>query len=103
MTTPPDPLALLRSRSYVVLLVLAAIVGVPVSAGDHYVAFRYKPITHYPLYFAIGALTLLGLIFGPVLWRRYRRRTAPSDDGADAPNDERDTSDVSSDPAGAVS
>jgi len=78
-------------------------VGVPVSAGDHYVAFRYKPISHYPLYFAIGALTLLGLIFGPVLWRRNRRRTAPSDDGADAPNDERDTSDVASDPAGAVS
>jgi len=32
MTTPPDPQALLRSRSYVALLVLAAIVGVPISA-----------------------------------------------------------------------
>ena len=32
MTTPPDPLALLRSRSYVALLVLAAIIGVPISA-----------------------------------------------------------------------
>ena len=32
MTTPPDPQALLKSRSYVALLVLAAIVGVPVSA-----------------------------------------------------------------------
>src|SRR6516165_2407446 len=32
MTTPPDPQALLRSRSYVALLVLAGIVGVPVSA-----------------------------------------------------------------------
>jgi H+/Cl- antiporter ClcA len=35
MTTPtsaPDPLALLRSRSYIQLLLLAAIVGVPVSA-----------------------------------------------------------------------
>lgn len=33
MTTapPPDPAALLRSRSYVVLLVLAAIIGVPIS------------------------------------------------------------------------
>jgi len=29
MTTPTDPLALLRSRSYVALLVLAAIIGVP--------------------------------------------------------------------------
>ena len=28
---PPDPLALLRSRSYVILLVLAAIIGVPTS------------------------------------------------------------------------
>ncbi len=36
MTTPPDPLALLRSRSYVVLLVLAAIVGVPVSAAAYF-------------------------------------------------------------------
>ena len=36
MTTPPDPLALLRSRSYLVLLVLAAIVGVPVSAAAYF-------------------------------------------------------------------
>ena len=28
MTTPSDPLALLRSKSYLVLLVLAALVGV---------------------------------------------------------------------------
>lgn len=32
MTTPSDPLALLRSRSYLGLLVLAAILGVFVSA-----------------------------------------------------------------------
>ncbi len=32
MTSPPDPYALLRSRGYVALLVLAAIIGVPVSA-----------------------------------------------------------------------
>ena len=32
MTMPSDPLALLRSRSYVALLVLAAIIGAPVSA-----------------------------------------------------------------------
>ncbi|HKB31898.1 MAG TPA: chloride channel protein, partial [Streptosporangiaceae bacterium] len=32
MTTPPEPFAILRSRSYVALLVLAAIIGVPVSA-----------------------------------------------------------------------
>ncbi len=34
--TPPDPLALLRSRSYAALLVLAAIVGVPVSAAAYF-------------------------------------------------------------------
>ncbi len=32
MTSPPDPAALLRSRSYLVLLALAAIIGVPISA-----------------------------------------------------------------------
>src|ERR1700730_8196249 len=36
MTTPADPLALLRSRSYLSLLVLAAIVGVPVSAAAYF-------------------------------------------------------------------
>src|ERR1700685_469538 len=33
---PSDPLALLRSRSYVALLVLAAIIGVPVSAAAYF-------------------------------------------------------------------
>jgi H+/Cl- antiporter ClcA len=32
VTTPPDPLALLRSRAYLQLLVLAAIIGAPISA-----------------------------------------------------------------------
>ncbi len=32
MTTPPDPQALLRSRAYVTLLVMAAVIGVPISA-----------------------------------------------------------------------
>ena len=35
-TTPSDPLALLRSRSYLALLILAAIVGVPVSAAAYF-------------------------------------------------------------------
>ncbi len=34
--TPPDPLALLRSKSYVALLILAAVVGVPVSAAAYF-------------------------------------------------------------------
>jgi H+/Cl- antiporter ClcA len=33
---PADPLALLRSRSYVVLLVLAAIIGAPISAAAYF-------------------------------------------------------------------
>jgi H+/Cl- antiporter ClcA len=36
LTTPSDPLALLRSRSYVALLMLAAIIGVPVSAAAYF-------------------------------------------------------------------
>ena len=36
VTTPPDPLELLRSRSYVALLVLAAIIGAPVSAAAYF-------------------------------------------------------------------
>src|SRR5271155_1952744 len=36
LTTPSDPLALLRSRSYLVLLVLAAIIGVIVSAVAYF-------------------------------------------------------------------
>jgi H+/Cl- antiporter ClcA len=36
VTTPADPLALLRSRSYVALLVLAAIIGAPVSAAAYF-------------------------------------------------------------------
>jgi H+/Cl- antiporter ClcA len=36
VTTPPDPLALLRSRSYIGLLVLAAIIGAPVSAAAYF-------------------------------------------------------------------
>jgi len=33
---PPDPIALLRSRSYLALLVLAAIIGVPISAAAYF-------------------------------------------------------------------
>ena len=36
MTTPPDPVALLRSRSYLALLALAAIIGVPISAAAYF-------------------------------------------------------------------
>ena len=36
MAIPADPLALLRSRSYVALLVLAAVIGAPVSAAAYF-------------------------------------------------------------------
>ena len=36
MSRPPDPLALLRSRSYIVLLVVAAIIGAPVSTAAYF-------------------------------------------------------------------
>jgi H+/Cl- antiporter ClcA len=36
VTTTPDPLALLRSRSYVALLILAAIIGMPVAAAAYF-------------------------------------------------------------------
>ena len=36
MTTPVDPVAMLRSRNYLRLLVLAAIIGVPVSAAAYW-------------------------------------------------------------------
>jgi chloride channel protein, CIC family len=36
VTSPADPLALLRSRSYLVLLVLAAIIGAPISAAAYF-------------------------------------------------------------------
>ena len=43
VTTPTDPAAMLRSRSYLGLLVLAAIVGVPVSA----VAYGFLALVNY--------------------------------------------------------
>jgi len=36
VTTPSDPLALLRSRNYLALLVLAVLIGVPVSAAAYF-------------------------------------------------------------------
>jgi H+/Cl- antiporter ClcA len=36
VSTPSDPLALLRSRSYIALLVIAAIIGAPVSAAAYF-------------------------------------------------------------------
>src|SRR5215471_17916262 len=53
MTTPADPLALLRSRAYARLLVVAAILGVPISAAAYgflaLVSYLQKELfTHLP-------------------------------------------------------
>jgi len=45
MTTPADPLALLRSHAYVRLLVVAAILGVPISAA----AWSFLALVSYPI------------------------------------------------------
>jgi hypothetical protein len=42
-TIPADPLALLRSRSYGALLVLAAVIGVPVSAAAYFFSRAGQP------------------------------------------------------------
>lgn len=49
-------------------------VGVPVPAGTHRVVFAYEPSSSYSYLFALGALTLLGLVLAPWGWRRYGRR-----------------------------
>ncbi len=48
-------------------------VGVPVTQGTHLVVFAYHPSTSYPIYFTIGAVTLLALVVGPIAVRRARR------------------------------
>ena len=76
MTTPPDPLAVLRSRSYIGLLVLATIIGMPVAAA----AYFFLAAVHWlqgwiftdipkalgfgsePLWWPILPLTLAGLL-----------------------------------------
>jgi hypothetical protein len=66
-------------------MVAPSFVAVPVTAGDHFVVFKYKPISRYPLYFALGLLTLLALIFGPIVWRRFRRRAGAVEAESGAP------------------
>jgi hypothetical protein len=66
-------------------MVAPSFVAVPVTAGDHFVVFKYKPTSRYPLYFAIGLVTLLALIFGPIVWRRSRRRDDDTEPSPGAP------------------
>jgi H+/Cl- antiporter ClcA len=78
VTTPPDPLALLRSKSYLVLLVLAALVGVPVSAAAYFFLALVSKLQSWiftslpkelgfhaePLWWPILPLALAGLLVG---------------------------------------
>jgi H+/Cl- antiporter ClcA len=78
MTAPADPLALLRSRSYVALLVLAAIIGVPVSAAAYFFLALVSKLQGWiftdlprglgfhgePLWWPIPPLVLAGLLVG---------------------------------------
>jgi H+/Cl- antiporter ClcA len=81
MTTTPDPQALLRSKSYLGLLILAAVLGVPVSAAAYgflaLVSYLQKEIfTHLPnglgfhgepLWWPLPVLTVAGLLVAPVI------------------------------------
>ena len=81
MTTPQDPLVLLRSKSYVQLLILAAVLGVPVSAAAYgflaLVSYLQREIfTHLPNglgfhgappWWPIPVVAVAGLLVAPVI------------------------------------
>src|ERR1700761_5683502 len=81
MTTPPDPQALLRSKSYLGLLVLAAALGVPVSAAAYgflqLVGYLQGEVfTHLPSglgfqgpppWWPLPVLAVAGLLVAPVI------------------------------------
>ena len=51
-------------------MVVPGFVAVTVGSGTHTVIFQYVGYSHYVLLFGVGALTLLVLGFGPLMWRR---------------------------------
>jgi H+/Cl- antiporter ClcA len=81
VTAPPDPVALLKSRSYLALLVFAAVLGVPVSA----VAFGFLALVSHlngwvftslpsalgfhgePLWWPVPPLILAGILVAPAI------------------------------------
>jgi H+/Cl- antiporter ClcA len=79
--TPADPLALLRSRNYLVLLILAAILGVPISVGAYWFleltskmqrwAFTDLPhslgLDAVPLWWPLPVLGIAGLLVALVI------------------------------------
>jgi H+/Cl- antiporter ClcA len=65
MTTPPDPFALLRTRSYVVLLVVAAILGVPISVAAYFFLWL---ITHIQQWVYTSLPNAIGFHGEPIWW-----------------------------------
>ena len=81
MTTPPDPQTLLRSKNYLRLLILAAVLGAPISAAAY--GFLYlvgylqgEVFTHLPNglgfhgeppWWPLPMLAIAGLLVGPVI------------------------------------
>jgi H+/Cl- antiporter ClcA len=81
MTTPPDPQTLLRSKNYLRLLILAAVLGVPISAA----AYGFLELVDYlqgqvfthlpnglgfhgaPPWWPLPMLVVAGLLVGPVI------------------------------------
>src|SRR5271166_2331602 len=62
---PPDPLELLRSRNYLRLLVLAAVIGVPVSAVAY---FFLALVSHLQTWCYSSLPSALGFHATPVWW-----------------------------------
>jgi hypothetical protein len=55
-------------------MVVPGFVAVTVAAGSHLVVFQYVGYAHYGLLLGIGAVTLIVLALGPLLWRKKIRR-----------------------------
>ena len=81
MTTPADPLAPLRTRGYLVLLILAAVIGVPVSAAAYFFLALVTKLQGWiftdlpsglgfhgePLWWPVLPLTLAGILVAPTI------------------------------------
>jgi chloride channel protein, CIC family len=65
LTTPPDPFALLRTRRYVVLLVVAAILGIPISVAAYFFLWL---ITHVQQWVYTSLPNALGFHGEPIWW-----------------------------------
>jgi H+/Cl- antiporter ClcA len=81
VTTPADPLAPLRTRGYLVLLILAAVIGVPVSAAAYFFLALVTKLQGWiftdlpsglgfhsePLWWPVLPLTLAGILVAPTI------------------------------------